>query len=465
MVMPISLRFRNWLPFVTLFALALPALAEDAKPASEGTWQIASVTVKDHDNKSYSAGKFILFPTKEHHFVVAKFELKVTSPDPKAVEKLASIQKLSDADKKAAEDAATGTQNLFDMSKLTVVDATGKSYAALWNTDETITTELTVTSGTTTTPGRDPANWVRTRRRAVKLSKDAREKLIKEKQIDASHPDYRTWFTGLLEVDKPVKVTFVFQVPDTVKKDQLQVRYGVEAAVSADGQAVAKTGGKQGPNTSAPGALKAVSSEPNWSVEDITWTPFTGASYTKDKVTINPVDGKALVQVSFKLTALQGDSKAIDVYSRMWSNVDKKFIQSRATGGVRVFENRNLALVDPAGARYVCLWNPDSAVRTHVYTASVSPSSTSQTRVSNWSGRPHEFWIDAEQSFITRSIHPANQPAIVEHVTLFSGLLPLQRAINLTFLFSVPTNVDRQTLRLMLDSETFPINARVAAAP
>jgi len=451
---------------VMLTSASLCSGAEDPKPSDQPGWSISPPTLKDHTSKSYSAGKFILYPAKEHRFVIAKLDLQALQADPKAVDVLATAQKLSDADKRALASKATENQRCFEMSKLWLVDADGKQYPALWNIDDTITTDVTTTAGTLTTPGRDPANWTGTRRRAVKLSKEAKEKLVKDKTIDATHPDFRTSFSGLLETGEAVPVSFVFQLPDGVSRDQIRIKYSGEAPVSLDGQ-VAGTGSRkpEGTGSTPSGTARPASAEPNWQVEDITLQSLDAASFTRDKVTINPVAGNTLVQVSLRLTALRPDAKAVDVYSRMWSNIDRRAIQMRADGGMRVIESRNLALVDARGARYVSLWNPDVGIRTHVYTAEVTPNSTSTSRVSHWNGKPSETWVDAEQSFITRTVRPANQQPLVEHVTLFSGLLRLQRPVDLTFLFSIPTDTDRQTLKLVLDSESFAIGARATTSP
>lgn len=453
-----------WLTLTMLAAPVCCSGADDPKPADQPAWSISPPSLKEHSSKSYSAGKFILYPAKDHRFVIVTLEIEALQVDPKAVDVLAAAQKLSDADKRALTEKASGNQRCFEMSKLWLVDADGKQYPALWNTDETIATDLTTTAGTLSTPGRDPANWVATKRKAVKLSKEAKEKLVKDKTIDTTHPDFRTYFSGLLEVGKSVKTIFVFQLPDSVDRDQMVIKYSGEASAGAKGL-VAGSGSRKpdGAGTAPTGNAKPA--EPNWQVENITLQTLDAASFTHDKVTINPATGNTLVQVSFRLTALRSDAKAVDVYSRMWNNIDRRAIQLRTDGGVRVIESRNLALVDGKGTRYVSLWNPDVGVRTHVYTAEVTPNSTSTSRVSHWNGKPSEIWVDAEQSYITRTIRPANQQPLVEHVTLFSGLLRLQRPVDLTFLFSIPADTDRQALRLVLDSESYPIAPRVNTSP
>lgn len=398
--------------------------------------------------------------------MIVAVEIKALQADPKAVDGIVAAQKLSDTEKRTLSEKAPGDQRLFEMSKLWLVDADGKQYPALWHTDDTIATDLTTSAGTLSTPGRDPLNWSSARRKAVKLSKEAKDKLVKDRTIDATHPDFRTYFSGLLKVGDPVKASFVFQLPDSVDRGLLGIRYSGEAAVGQKGE-VAGAGSRKpdGTGTTLSGGAKTIGSEPNWQVEDIALQSLDAASFTQDKVTINPATGNTLVRVSFKLTALRSDAKAVDVYSRMWNNIDRRAIQLRTDGGVRVIESRNLALVDGKGTRYVSLWNPDVGVRTHVYTAEVTPNSTSSSRVSHWNGKPSEIWVDAEQSYITRTIRPANQQPVVEHVTLFSGLLRPQRPVDLTFLFSIPADTDRQTLKLVLDSESFAIAPRINTAP
>lgn len=440
--------------------------AEEQRLADQPGWSISPPKLTEHTSKAYSAGKFILYPAKEHRFVIASFELKALEADPKAVDLLVAAQKLTDSEKRALSEKASGNQRCFEMSKLWLVDADGKQYPALWNTDDTIASDLTTTAGTLSTPGRDPLHWTRTRRKAVKLTKDAKDKLVKDRTIDATHPDFRTYFSGLLEIEEPIKASFVFQLPDGVDRDLIGIKYSGESTIGRKGD-VAGVGQRNpdGTGTTLSGPTKGPSGEPNWQVEDITLQPLEAASFTQDKVTINPVAGNTLVRVSFRLTALRSDAKAVDVYSRMWNNIDRRAIQQKTDGGVRVIESRNLALIDGKGARYASLWNPDLGIRTHVYTAEVTPNSTSSSRVSHWNGKPSEIWVDAEQSFITRTVRPANQQPLVEHVTLFSGLLRLQRPVDLSFLFSIPAEADRQTLKLVLDSESFAIAPRANASP
>lgn len=427
-------------------------------PAAEPTWKLETPKLTNHDNKSYSAGKFILFPTKEHRFVVVNFRLTSLTADPNALDQLAALQK-APAVKLAAE--GQGPARCFDMTHLSLVDANGGRHPALWNTDDTLPTDVSTLAGLTTVDGRDPAHWSRTKRTAVKLTKEAREKLIKSKAIDANHPDYRTGFTGLLEVNENADVAFLFQLPETLKRDGLQLVYDNDARVSLDGlpgAPLAATPEGNGPenanSTSSNANAKAGASIPNWRVEALVVQPYAAGSYSKDQVSLSPVTGNSLLEVTFNLTPLRADPKAYESYAKA-RGVPYKSANRSASDGVRYFENRNLALIDDRGNRHVSIWNLDGAVRTHIFRHEVAGNRTSKHLVSSWNPRPSDIWVDAEQTFITRTLQFPNQPAITEHVTMFGGILWANRPAKMSFLFSVPTTVDHRSLRLQLDTDTF----------
>lgn len=455
--------------FVIALLFTANAFGADAKP----NWLLDSPELQNHDNKSYSAGRFIMFPAKDHKFVIVKFELTAQNADAKATDELANVQKLSAADKKAvAELAFTG--RCFDMSKLALLDATGGRHPALWNTDDTIPTDVVTLTGAVSTEGHDPAHWSKTKRSASKLNKETRERLIKSKTIEANHPDFRTSFSGLLEANQEVKVSFLFQLPDSVSRDGLQVVYGNEPPAPIGGFPVVADANKPDAKTKPDGTPEAKSQPvagktggkaaggiPNWSMEEIAINPYGGTSYTREQVTLSPVQGNSLVQVSFKLTPLVADPKAVDAYFRLWKSIDRGVFKK--TEGVRLFELRHLVLVDTAGNRYGALWNADPNIRTTIYTAEITPNSRSERGTSHWKHTPSDVWVDAEQSFLTRTIRAANGLTSVEYVTSFSGILYAQRAAPLTFLFSVPTTTDFRNWKLEYDSESYLIGAPPAA--
>lgn len=519
----------RWSPFVIALLIVASgpqsSSGADAKP-DQPNWLLDSPELQNHDNKSYSAGKFILFPAKDHKFVVVKFELTALTADPKATEELATAQKMSVADRKALG-GLPATGRCFDMAKLWLVDANGGRHPALWNTDDAIATDVVTLTGTSSSEGRELAHWSKARRSASKMTKEIRDRLIKLKTIEANHPDFRTSFSGLLEANQEVKVSFLFQLPDLVSRDGLQVVYDneppavlggfpiVAEAGKADAKAKPDSKGKPDAGTSdtkskpvgvgipdGPGDLNPVNAPdgkpqpafaagnpdenpkggipnpkgktsklddgksgdglPKWEMADIVVSGY-GNAYSKDQVALSPVPGNTFVQVSFKLTAVRPDTKAIDTYARIWNGIDRRALSKRIGDGARFFDMRNLYLVDPAGNRYPAIWNLDNNVRTNIYSAEITSNSTSTRQTSSWKHVPSDIWIDAEQSFLTRTVRAPNGQVAVEHLTSFSGILWVQRPVTLKFLFSVPPTTDFTGWHLELDSESFPITAAQAA--
>ena len=146
-----------------LFGLLGPGIqmravnAQEIQSALPAEWRVESVKLKNHD-KSYSAGRFILFPAKKHQFVIVSFRLTGAESDPMAVEELAAAQKLAPDASKALKETVSGNYRCFDMHKLALVDSEGRRHPALWNTDDTITTDVVTLTGTSGTTGRDPAH-------------------------------------------------------------------------------------------------------------------------------------------------------------------------------------------------------------------------------------------------------------------------------------------------------------------
>lgn len=421
--------------------------ADEEKPV-EGDWRFESPILKAHD-KAYSAGKFILFPAKEHRFVIVTFQVTATQADPKAVDELASAQKLSNDDKKALRESIKGELRCLDMSKLWLIDANGGRHPALWNTDDTITTSVETLAGTAVTNGRDPAHWQRTKRSAVKLSKEAKEKLIKAGTIDATYPDFRTAFSGLLEVGESVEVSFVFLMPESSLWEGFKLNYGGDSVKPA---LVFQSGKSTGPSAAAGGTKPQ--GEPNWQVSRLAIRPYGAAGFSNDQVSINPAQDEAFIEATFQLAALTADSGAVDAFARAWNNADRKSIAKRATSAARIFDARKLALVDKNNKRYPAKWNLDPAVRVSVHTTDIAPNRTSSHSSFRSRGTP-EAWIDAEQSFLTRTTRPANGPPIVEQITHFMGIMNVQSPAEVSFLFGVPKDVDHRMLRLEIDSHLF----------
>lgn len=219
------------------------------------------------------------------------------------------------------------------------------------------------------------------------------------------------------------------------------------------------------PTSDAPvgraGTGGAIAAEPAWNIEEIVLQSHGGPTFNRDKISLNPAEGYSFVDVRFRVMARRHDPKAIDNYAKVWKNINRKELTQRSRNGARAFDMRHLALVDNAGGRYPALWNLDEAVRYNIYTAEIQPNSTRQTHQGFWkpndtSGAPMK-WLDSEQSFITRTIRPPNRPAIVEQVTYFSGILEVDKAVDVNFLFGIPNAVDRDTLSLVYDSLPFQL--------
>jgi hypothetical protein len=201
--------------------------------------------------------------------------------------------------------------------------------------------------------------------------------------------------------------------------------------------------------------------EPNWHIDNIVLKPFGTTNFSRDKITLNPVDGHSFVEAGFRLNALRSDAKAVENYAKAWKNVNRKELSQRIGAGARLFEMKNLYLIDSARGRYPAIWNLDEAVRYNVYTAEFAPNSTRTSHQGFWKGNADPAvpikWLDSEQSFLTRTTRPPNRPEIVEWITYFSGILATQNPVDVNFLFSVPNDVDRETLSLVYEGTTFAL--------
>ena len=442
-----------------LFGLLGPGIqmravnAQEIQSALPAEWRVESVKLKNHD-KSYSAGRFILFPAKKHQFVIVSFRLTGAESDPMAVEELAAAQKLAPDASKALKETVSGNYRCFDMHKLALVDSEGRRHPALWNTDDTITTDVVTLTGTSGTTGRDPAHWTKTKRTAVKLSKESREQLIKAGTLEANHPDFRTTFSGLLEIDQPVEVAFLFQLPDGVKREGLQIKYEAPAAPGRPAT-VAHSNQPNDPNGTGTVAINKPNAEPAWDIVDAVLHPF-GPTYTFGQANVRPGDGESLVTVSFKLKGLTADPKVAVNYANVWNNVDRRSLP-KLLSAARVFHLRNMALVDRSGRRHLARWVIDDNVRLTYFTSEIFPNSQSTRHSSSWKQSPDSIWLDAEQTFTTRTVHTADGRTFTEHLTGFAGILAIDRQVELKVLFSLPTDIDQQGLKLEFDSVSQPV--------
>lgn len=201
--------------------------------------------------------------------------------------------------------------------------------------------------------------------------------------------------------------------------------------------------------------------EPNWHIDNIVVRPFGATNFSRDKITLNPVDGHSFVEAGFRLNALRSDAKAVENYAKAWKNANRKELSQRIGAGARLFEMKNLHLIDGARSRYAAIWNLDEAVRYNVYTAEFAPNSTRTSHQGFWKGNADPTvpikWLDSEQSFLTRTTRPPNRPEIVERITYFSGILTTQNPVDVNFLFSIPNDVDRETLSLVYEGTTFAL--------
>jgi hypothetical protein len=87
----------------------------------------------------------------------------------------------------------------------------------------------------------------------------------------------------------------------------------------------------------------------------------------------------------------------------------------------------------------------------------IGPNSQSTLESSSGNNNLASNWLAAEQSFITRITRPFNQSPITEYSTVFAGILRADQSIPMKFLFSVPNSLEMQSLKLMIETETFPI--------
>ncbi|MBS0203206.1 MAG: hypothetical protein JSS49_09935 [Planctomycetes bacterium] len=113
-----------------------------------------------------------------------------------------------------------------------------------------------------------------------------------------------------------------------------------------------------------------------------------------------------------------------------------------------MFQTRNLALVDRVGRRYLARWVIDDTVRLTYFTAEIAPNRQSTRHSSSWKQSPNSIWLDAEQSFTTRTVQTADGRTFTEHLTAFAGILATDRQVELRVLFSLPTDIDHQGLKL-----------------
>lgn len=229
--------------------------------------------------------------------------------------------------------------------------------------------------------------------------------------------------------------------------------------------AAAKTDGSSGDpamsddtkNADGTAAANGKVAAPNWSVDQIKLAPFAGAKYTKESVNIEPTKGQTLVQATFEIEAIRADGKAYDKYSRSLNANDRKELTRRAQSGIRVLEAKSIALRAPDGKQYFAIWSPVEGVRTTIVNIDIAPNRQSTQTSTSGSLNPNGPWLEAEQSFITRITRPFNQPPVTEYSTMFRGILRAEHAFPMTMLFSVPENLDLQTLKLVVESDSFAI--------
>lgn len=224
-----------------------------------------------------------------------------------------------------------------------------------------------------------------------------------------------------------------------------------ENAADASGTPDGSAGTAGGP----PGNPKIA--EPNWSIHKLRLAPHGAAKYTRNAVTLAPTEGQTLVEASFHLTALRADHKAVDRYSRVWNNVNRKDLLGRAKAGVRLLESRNIALLNAEGRHFPAIWSLDEGIRTTIITANFAPNSQSSQSSSSGNVSPTSHWLDAEQSFLTRTTTRFNQPPLIEYATVFAGLLRTDDDFPVAFLFSIPASMELNSLRLSIDNEIFAI--------
>ena len=211
-------------------------------------------------------------------------------------------------------------------------------------------------------------------------------------------------------------------------------------------------------NADGGGAANGKAAVPNWSVDKIRLAPHATNKYVRDAVTLEPTEGRVLIEARFQIEAIRSDAKAVERYSRVLTSVDRKTLTRNAKTGARVLESKNIALRDPDGKRYGALWSLQEEIRTNIAHFDIAPNNQSSRHTSSGSVSPTGPWLDAEQSFITRISRPFNQPPVTEYATVFTGILRTDRAFPVTFLFSVPASLDLQSLKLVVDYETFVID-------